>query len=116
MLHVDQELLTPTIRIHAIILSSNGMSYRLHRCVECPKCHTRYIIGANPYGNGSYIVSHDTVESDLRRLFCTCRLPDYHEFKLNEMKAYAASHSVYERGYGSPDEIVLLGDEQKQAS
>jgi hypothetical protein len=92
------------------------MPYRLHRCVECPKCHTRYILGANPYGNGSYIVSHDTVESDLRRLFCTCRLPDYHEFKLNEMKAYAAPHSVYERGYGSPDEIVLLGDEQKQAS
>jgi len=49
------------------------------------------------------------VESDLRRLFRTCRLPDYHEFKLNELKAYAAPHSVYERGYGSPDEIVVAG-------
>jgi len=32
------------------------------------------------------------------------------------LKAYTTPHSVYEGGYGSPDEIVLLGDEQKQAS
>src|SRR5207253_10934806 len=75
----------------------NGMPYRLHRCVECPKCHTRYIMGANPYGNGSYIVSHVTVESDLLRLFCSWRLADYQECKLIELNAYAAPHSVYER-------------------
>lgn len=89
------------------------MPYRLHRCVECPKCHTRYIIGANPYGNGSYIVSHPTGESDLRRLFCACRGPDYQEFKIIELQAYAVPRDVYVRGYGSPDEIVLPGHEQK---
>lgn len=35
-----------------------------------PKYHTRSIIGANPYGNGSYGVSHANVESEMRKLFC----------------------------------------------
>jgi hypothetical protein len=92
------------------------MSSRLHRCVECPKCHTRYIMGLDPYGNGSHIVSDAAEGTDLRRLFCSCSVPEYHEFKLSELKAYGVPHSAYEGGYGSADEIVLTNDEQKQAS
>jgi len=33
------------------------MSIRIRRCLECPKCHTRYLLGFSPYSNGSYVVS-----------------------------------------------------------
>jgi hypothetical protein len=92
------------------------MSSRLHRCVECPKCHTRYVMGFDPYGNGSHIVSDAAGGTDLRLLFCTCSVPEYHEFKLSELKAYAVPHDAYVRGYGSADQIVLPGQERKQAS
>jgi hypothetical protein len=50
-------------------------------------------------------------------LFCACRVPDYHDFKLSELKAYTFPQSVYQGArYGSLDETALAGDEQKQAS
>jgi hypothetical protein len=29
---------------------------RVRHCVECPKCHTRYLPGFTPYRNGSYLI------------------------------------------------------------
>ena len=106
-------------------------------CVECPKCHTRYIIGTNPYRNGSYIKSYSAEEPDLRRLYCSCigqvggspfklsQLKTHTEsqssrfgffrFKLSELKTYVVSEWANARGYGSPDEIVLFGDATKRA-
>ena len=73
-------------------------------------------MGFDPYGNGSHIVWDAAEGTDLRRLFCACSVPHNHEFKLSELKAYAVPRDVYVRGYGSVDEIVLPGDQQKQAS
>jgi hypothetical protein len=44
------------------------------------------------------------------------QLPPNLSTKLSELKVYAVPQSVYDRDYGSPDEIVLAGNEQKQAS
>jgi hypothetical protein len=106
-------------------------------CVECPKCHTRYIIGANPYRNGSFMSSYPSGDTDLRRLYCSClrqigrssfklsQLKTYTEsqsshfgffpFKLSELKTYAVPEWANARGYGSPDEIVLFADATKRA-
>ena len=32
------------------------MTPRIRHCVECPKCHTRYLVGFSPYRNGSYLM------------------------------------------------------------
>jgi hypothetical protein len=86
-------------------------------CVECPKCRTLYIIGANPYGNGSFISSCPTGDPDLRRLYCSCTGPfGYFPFKLSQLRTYAVSEPAHVRGYGSGDEMVPLGDTKKRAS
>ena len=73
-------------------------------------------MGLNPYGNGSYLVLPATEDIDLRRLFCACCVPDYYEFKLSELKAYAVPPDIYKCGYGSAGEIMLPSDEQRRAS
>jgi hypothetical protein len=85
------------------------MSSRLRLCVECPNCHTRYVIGGSPYRNGSYIVFHASRGTEFYRLFCVCsQLQDFSRFKMHEPQMYAVSGKANDRGYGSPDEIVLL--------
>ncbi len=107
-------------------------------CVECPKCRTRYIVGANPYRNGSYIKSYSAEEPDLRRLYCSCisqvrwvfpfklsplkihaesesSLFGFFPFKLSELKTYVVSEWANDRGYGWRDEIVVFGDTTKRA-
>ena len=80
-----------------------SVSQRVHRCVECPRCHLRYVIGTNPYSNGSYIVSEASTEIALSRLFCACSVSNYYEFRLGQLKAYVVSPSIHERGYGSAE-------------
>jgi hypothetical protein len=66
------------------------MRDRIRRCVECPRCLTRYLVAFSPYRNGSYVVS--TVAGFPEAsciLCCSCRKP------------------AQDRGYGMPDEIVL---------
>ena len=94
------------------------MHSRIRQCVECPKCRTRYLIGCSPYSNGSYLVSNITGDADLLRLYCSCsNSPSFHAFKWSELKTYAVSDGAHERGYGSPDEVVLRRDEkEKEAS
>jgi hypothetical protein len=75
-------------------------------------CHTRYIIGANPYSNGSYIVAERAGGNDIRKLFCWCCAPQYHEFKLSDLKVYAVPQAIFERGYGSAAEIICLSREE----
>jgi hypothetical protein len=91
------------------------MSRRLRQCVECPKCHIRYLIGWSPYHNGSYLLSHQTL--DQVRLYCVCSdPPSFYAFRWNELKMYAVSNWAHERGYGSPDEIVMVRAAGEQAS
>jgi hypothetical protein len=82
------------------------MSSPVRHCVECPKCHTRYVIGFSPYQSGSYIVFNPPGRADLVRLYCSCG--DSYGFKLSELKTYAVAEWAYVRGYGAPDEIVLV--------
>jgi len=82
---------------------------RIRSCVECPTCHTRYVIGCSPYRNGSYIVAHPLAAADLLRLYCTCgNTPSSYTFKFSELKMYAVSDYADRRGYGSSEEIVLV--------
>jgi hypothetical protein len=93
------------------------MPLRLRSCVECPRCHTRYIIGANPYRNGSYISGNLSEDSDVRNLYCCCTGRfGLLQFKLSELMTYSVSEWAYNRGYGSPDEIVLVDDKKRKAS
>lgn len=87
------------------------MSPRLIRhCVECPKCHTRYLIGASPYRNGSYLTSYRDGGSELLMLFCCCdKLPVFR--RSSQLNAYEVSNPAHERGYGPPEEIVTVGSE-----
>jgi hypothetical protein len=91
------------------------MPRRIRQCVECPKCHVRYLIGWSPYHNGSYLLSHPSL--DQIRLYCACDdSPSCYAFRWNELKTYAVSDWAYERGYGSPDEIVMVGAANAKAS
>ena len=92
------------------------MSSRIRHCVECPKCHTRYLFGSSPYPNGSYIVAHPLVATDLLTLYCTCDSPGSYSSKLSELKTYAVSDWADRRRYGSTEEIVLVRAATKKAS
>jgi hypothetical protein len=93
------------------------MSSRIRSCVECPKCHTRYLIGSSPYPNGSYIVAHPPAAADLLRLYCACdNSVSSRAFKFSELKMYSVSDWAVRRGYGSPEEIVLVQAATKKAS
>lgn len=85
------------------------MSSRVEPCIECPKCHIRYVIGSNlpiMYYNGSYIVVYSK-RADVLRLYCTCdHVTVPHTFSLRELKRYVVSDWAVRRGYGSREEIV----------
>lgn len=79
------------------------MTRRIRHCVECPKCHTRYLIGASPYANGAYLVmSHTDMET--HTLYCPCGKSAFTS-RSSETRTYVVSSPAYDRGYGSPDEI-----------
>jgi hypothetical protein len=63
------------------------MSSRVRSCVECPKCHTRYLIGSSLHHNGSYIVAHPPAAADFLRLYCACsNFSSSYVFKFSELK------------------------------
>ena len=91
------------------------MASRIRNCVECRECHTRYVIGSSPYHNGSYLISNVSGSPNMIRLYCHCTSNTSQDFK-SELRPYAVSEWAHERGYGSPDEIVMLVEENKRAS
>jgi hypothetical protein len=85
------------------------MTPRFRHCIECPKCRTRYLIPSSPYANGSYILPTAPHPSNEYKLYCTCgRPPTSSQWRWSELKIYQISRLAFERGYGSPDEIVRL--------
>lgn len=83
------------------------MSVRIRHCVECPKCRTRYPIASSPYDNGSYLVSTFAGSSAEYILYCSCgRPPTSSRWMWSELKTYVVSKPAYDRGYGTPEEIV----------
>jgi hypothetical protein len=88
---------------------------RVRRCVECPKCLTRYLIAFSPYANGSYLVP--TVFGCLHEytLHCSCSGPFAASlWKWSEMKICVVSKRAHDRGYGTVDEIVFENDRPKE--
>lgn len=90
------------------------MSGRIRHCVECPKCLTRYLIAVSPYGNGSYLIPTVPGWPEEYTLYCSCgRPPVSSRWQCGEMKAYAVSKAAQNRGYGTPEEIVLVDDKAR---
>lgn len=84
------------------------MTLRIRHCVECPKCHTRYLLAENRYANGSYLVVHHHNGSEEYALHCSCGRPAIvTRWSWSELSKYAVSNGAYTRGYGSADEIVF---------
>ena len=87
------------------------MTRRIRHCVECPKCRTRYLLGASPYANGAYLVI-SPLDMEAHTLYCPCgRSATSHA---SEAGTYIISNLAYDRGYGSPDEIFSTRDERKR--
>jgi hypothetical protein len=92
-----------------------GRSMRAHirRCVECPKCHTRYLIGFSPYCNGSYLVLTTARTSEEYTLYCACCKPAaLSRWERSQMNAYAVARAAHDRGYGTCSEIIPVADKR----
>src|SRR5277367_6698274 len=90
------------------------MSDRIRRCLECPQCRTRYLIGFSPFANGAYLIPTIAGSWDEYALYCSCgrsRSPSI--WKAVEVRPYIVSKAANDRGYGSPDEILPIRDESQ---
>jgi len=82
------------------------MSFRIRHCVECPECHTCYLISCSPYKNGSYLVRSGAGSLEEYTLYCSCqhtRVP--RRWKSDELRAFEVSKAAHDRGYGRLGEI-----------
>jgi len=69
----------------------------------------RYLIAFSPYANGAFLTSSVVGSSEEYVLFCACGTPPKVSWwNWGELKKYAISHQAYDRGYGSPHEIVVV--------
>jgi hypothetical protein len=90
------------------------MRAHIRRCVECPKCHTRYLIGFSPYRNGSYLVPSAAHSSEEYTLYCSCCKPAaLSQWEWSQMKAYSVARAAHDRGYGTGSEIILVVDRRR---
>lgn len=89
------------------------MNGRIRHCISCPHCRTRYIIGFSPYGNGSYLLPSVVGSLAEYLLYCSCRgFPAPSHWKDSEIEVCEIPNSVYRRGYGSADEVMLLSGQR----
>jgi hypothetical protein len=87
---------------------------RVRHCVECPICHTRYLIAFNPYRNGAYLIPSVEGRRDEYILYCGCGSNAAGSpWKGREVKACEVSKAAYDRGYGTADEIFII-DQDRQ--
>jgi hypothetical protein len=85
------------------------MSMFFRHCVECPKCLTRYLMAASPYGNGSLLI-RTSVESDELLLYCACMQPPVlSRWTWASAIRCAISRAVYLRGYGTRQDVISAG-------
>src|SRR5215470_15211358 len=88
---------------------------RTRHCVECPKCHTRYLPGFSPYDNGSYLMPLSPWWPAEWILYCSCTNPyASSRWRWGELKSYEVCSTAHRRRFGSPDEIsdVHVADAQ----
>lgn len=84
---------------------------RVRHCVECPRCLTRYLIAFSPYSNGSYLVPTMHGSSEEYTLYCYCAGRVASRWRSCETKACEVSKAAYERGYGTPEEILPVSEQ-----
>jgi hypothetical protein len=82
------------------------MSVRIRHCVECPNCHTCYLIAFSPYRNGAYLVPTAAGCSEEYTLYCFCEgVYQPSVFKWRKAKACEVSKTAHVRGYGTLSEV-----------
>ena len=88
---------------------------RIRHAVECSKCLTRYLVSRSPYENGSYLLP--TIEGcrDEYTLYCRCKAAAS-RWKSGEFKNYEVATAAFERGYGTPEEIMVIRSPQQEWS
>ena len=98
----------PGQAIAGLICRIKPMSLRVRQSVQCPKCLTLYLIASSPYRNGSYIIPAAPYSSEVYILYCSCGKPAVSTWwRWSELKSCKVSTSAHDRGYGTPQEIVL---------
>ena len=94
--------------------SAEYMTYRIRHCVSCAYCQTRYLIGFSPYANGAYLQCASVGSIHEYVLYCSCRhFPSPNRSKDRAARACVVSNSAYLRGYGTPDEIWFVNEQQE---
>jgi hypothetical protein len=92
------------------------MGHRIRHCVECPKCLTRYLVACSPYRNGSYLVPTVAGSREEYTLYCSCgRPPVSSRWRWEKVKTYEVSKIAYDRGYGTPGEILPISNQSWDA-
>ena len=89
------------------ILTERSMTLRIRHCVECPNCFTRYVIGFSPYRNGAHVISHPAGGSEEHTLYCSCGTRSS-SIRWSDLKTCTVSTQAHDRGFGPPDEVVLV--------
>ena len=107
---VDQPPLGPANRVAACDQESGiATGRRIPYCVECPRCHLRYLITLGPYRNGSYLMGNVLGASDEYLLYCSCRRPPKcSRWNSTELLRCGVSIDAYKKGYGTAEEIVPI--------
>lgn len=83
-----------------------SMSRRVRHCVECPNCHTSYLVAFSPYRNGAYLVRTSSSAFEEYTLYCFCQgHPPPSISKWRQAKACQVSKPAHDRGFGTLDEI-----------
>lgn len=91
------------------------MSVRIRHCVECPRCHTCYLIAFSPYRNGSYLVRTGVGSHEEYTLYCFCEGQEFpSRWRWSEVKPYEVSKAAHDRGYGTVDEIWPVSRQPEQ--
>ena len=84
------------------------MSDRIRHCVQCPKCHTWYILAFSPYGNGALLVPTIPGSSEEYTLYCSCAKPRaVSRWRWCDVLTCAVSQLAHQRGYGSSEEVMI---------
>ena len=92
----------------------SSLMTRIRHCVECPKCLTRYLIAFSPYSNGTYLVPTVYGSSEEYTLYCSCSGPPAaSRWRWSEMKTCEVSKGAYDRGYGTPEEILPVTNQPR---
>lgn len=71
-------------------------------------------MGASPYANGAYLVLVPG-DSETHTLYCPCGKATF-SGRWSESKRYVVSGTAYDRGYGSPAEILPTEKAKLEAS